>query len=130
MMDDLFTFAGDMARVHAQVIDRLMLPAPEPSGAQLRDKGAAKALNRAGDDWRDKCVALILNVWSGREAIAEDFRMLCEDHGLFAHHPNAWGALILHLKRQGMLRATGEWRSPKDNKSHARPTRVYEVIAR
>lgn len=140
MTCDLFEFARDMTRTHQQimsvhneVMDRLLLMAPsatpEPSGASLRDEGAQRVLDRAGDDWRDKAIALIIRTHAGSEGIAEDFRNTCESHGIFAHHPNAWGALTLHMKRKGMLCETGEWRSPKDNKSHARPTRVYRVMS-
>ena len=106
----------------------LSFGAPEaPSGVQLRDRGTDTALNRAGDEWRDDCIAIILREWGGRHAIAEDWRQSCEAKGFFAHHPNAWGALTLYMKRQGWLHETGEWRSPADSRSHARPTRVYRV---
>jgi hypothetical protein len=115
-METLFDYAQSLATAQA-----------EATGIQLRDAGTSSALEHAGEQWRTECVSLIRRTMRGSEAIAEDFRMLCESAQLFAHHPNAWGALTLHMKRQGLLRETGEWRKPTDAKSHARPTRVYIV---
>jgi hypothetical protein len=111
-----------------------ILPSPflagEPAAltaTALRDRGAIQVLERAGDDWKDQAIACIRQHWAGREGIAEDFRRTCQAHGIAPHHPNAWGALTLAMKRQELLEETGEWRSPSDLKSHARPTRVYRV---
>jgi len=93
----------------------------------LRDHCTAQVLDRAGDDWKELAIACIRQHWAGREGIAEDFRRTCQAHGIAPHHPNAWGALTLAMKRQDLLEETGEWRSPSDLKSHARPTRVYRV---
>lgn len=98
-----------------------------PSGESLRDAGANRALAASGEDWAGRAVALILAAHAGQTAIAEDFRNTCERSGLYAHHPNVWGALTLRMKRHGLLHPTGEWRSPKCARSHARPTRVYMV---
>jgi hypothetical protein len=93
----------------------------------LRDRGAVQVLERAGEDWKERAITCIRRHWAGREGIAEDFRRTCETQGIAPHHPNAWGALTLAMKRQQLLEETGEWRSPRDLKSHARPTRVYRV---
>lgn len=97
------------------------------NATQLRDRGAAQVIEKAGDDWKEQAITCIRRHWRGREAIAEDFRRTCQDHGIAPHHPNAWGALTLAMKRKNLLEETGEWRSPSDLKSHARPTRVYRV---
>lgn len=97
------------------------------TGQSLRDQGTTQVLDNAGGEWADQAISCIRRHWSGREGIAEDFRRTCMDHGLRPHHPNAWGALTLQMKRQKLLEETGEWRAPKDRKSHARPTRVYRV---
>lgn len=98
------------------------------SATGLRDAGAQRVLDNAGDDWKDRAIECIVRHWRGREGIAEDFRRTCQAHGIGPHHPNAWGALTLSMKRQNLLEETGEWRSPTDLKSHARPTRVYRVL--
>jgi len=94
----------------------------------LRDEGASKVLDKAGNDWKEGAMRLIRQRFRGCEVTGEDFRFICEAAGLFPHHPNAWGALTLSMKRSGLLRETGQWRSPRDPKSHARPTRVYTVL--
>lgn len=96
-------------------------------GEALRDAGAEQALQNAGSQWQRDCIALIQRVWAGQEGTGEDFRRTCEAGGLYAHHPNAWGALTLTMKRKALLTETGAWRKPTDSKSHARPTRVYLV---
>lgn len=101
--------------------------APKVTATALRDRGASQVLAHAGGDWKQQAIDCIRRHWSGREGIAEDFRRTCMEEGIKPHHPNAWGALTLVMKRQDMLEETGEWRSPTDQKSHARPTRVYRV---
>jgi hypothetical protein len=96
-------------------------------GEALRDAGTEQALQNAGSEWQDKCISVVRYVYSGKEATGEDFRHSCEAFNLHAHHPNAWGALTLSMKRKGFLKETGEWRKPNDSRSHARPTRVYIV---
>lgn len=103
-------------------------PAALTTATALRDRGAVQVLERAGDDWKIDAIVCIRRHWGGREGIAEDFRRTCQAHGIAPHHPNAWGALTLSMKRQQLLEETGEWRSPSDLKSHARPTRVYRVL--
>lgn len=97
------------------------------TAVELRDLGATQVINHAGDDWKERAIACIRDYWQGHTGIAEDFRRTCEAHGIAPHHPNAWGALTLAMKRQNLLEETGEWRTPTDHKSHARPTRVYRV---
>jgi len=41
------------------------------------------------------------------------------------HHPNAWGAAIATLVRNGTIRQTGRWVPMKSPKSHARRTPEY-----
>ena len=95
---------------------------------RARDEGAERVLGRAGEEWRERAVRIIRKEFSGKTGTGEDFRRVCELAGMVVHHPNAWGALCLCMKRAGMLRETGEWRAPRERRSHARPTRVYEVL--
>jgi hypothetical protein len=96
--------------------------------SELRDQGAIKVLDRAGDEWRAGAMRLIRQRFRGCEVTGEDFRLICEAAGLFPHHPNAWGALTLSMKRAGLLKETGQWRNGRDPKSHARAIRVYTVL--
>lgn len=97
-------------------------------GAHLRDEGATKVLKKAGASWCEDAIRLIRRRFAGQEVTGEDFRFICQASGLTPHHPNGWGALTLRMKRAGVLSETGEWRSPRDPKSHARPTKVYCVL--
>ena len=94
---------------------------------ELRDQLTDQVLSNAGDDWRDKAIDCIRRHWTGKEGIAEDFRLTCAEYGIYPHHSNAWGAITLTMKRRELLIETGEWRSPRSVKSHARPTKVYRV---
>jgi len=96
-------------------------------GRELRDLATGIVLENSGEAFQRLAIGCILGQWSGREGTGEDFRLSCERDGIRPHHANAWGALILSLKRQGHLVETGEWRSMRDSKSHARMTRVYRV---
>lgn len=100
----------------------------EATAQDLRDAALEQVIDNAGIDWQQQAIACIRACWLGREGITEDFRHTCEHQGLRPHHPNAWGALTRTMKRHNMLQETGEWRSPKDHKSHARPTQVYRVL--
>jgi hypothetical protein len=99
-------------------------------GRAMRDLATGIVLENSGEEFQRKAVDCILRVWAGREGTGEDFRLACEREDIRPHHANAWGALILSLKRQGHLAETGEWRSMRDSKSHARMTRVYRVEAK
>ena len=59
------------------------------------------------------------------EYMGEDVRAALEAQGLFAHHANAWGALIQTCVRHEILRRTDTFRQMRKVSSHARVTRVY-----
>lgn len=101
---------------------------PVVTAKDLRDAALEQVIENAGLSWQQQAIACIRSCWLGREGITEDFRHTCERQGLHPHHPNAWGALTRTMKRQNLLQETGQWRSPKDHKSHARPTQVYRVL--
>jgi hypothetical protein len=94
---------------------------------ERRDKAIAKVLQRTTKDWRMKAIACIQKYYRNREGTGEDFRILCRQHGITPPHPNAWGALIMHLKKCNLILATGEYRTPQLIKSHARKIQVYLV---
>jgi hypothetical protein len=98
-----------------------------PTAAQLRDEQTEIVLENAGEDWKDAAVKCIQKHWGGRQGIAEDFRLTCEENDIHPHHSNAWGALILMMKRQGLLISTGIWRAMTTKRSHARRSEVYQV---
>ena len=60
----------------------------------------------------------------------EDVRLKLIDAGLEPpYHHNAWGAFTMKLVRGDFIEPTGDFRSMKTRKSHARITRIYRLSA-
>jgi hypothetical protein len=95
----------------------------------LRDDALRLVLDNAGDSWRSRAVALICEVLAGQEVLAEDWRLLCEQHGIRPHHPNAWGGLTAALMKDGTITDTGRLAHSRDPRSHARRQPVWKVRA-
>lgn len=91
---------------------------------ELRDESLTRVLDNAGDDWRES-VALIVAEMPEHELTGEDIRLECESRGVGPHHNNAWGGIVNHLIRQGVLQPTGRYQAMKAPGSHARKTQVY-----
>ena len=94
------------------------------SGRQLRDDAFEKVWREAWMRAALSRVALLPDDWVGT---GEDIRfILMGSMGLVPpHHPNAWGALINHCLRTGLLEKMKERRNMRDPSSHARETSVY-----
>jgi hypothetical protein len=98
------------------------------NAVNARDVAIETVLENAGEDWRGAALQLIVTKFRHREATGEDLRLACEADGIVPHHPNAWGAFVMNLCRQGFLEKTGRYQQMKSKKSHARETKVYRVI--
>lgn len=97
------------------------------AGAALRDAGAERGLSSHQATY-EAAVGLVKKYLAAVPFTGEDVRELCLRNNVGnALHPNGWGAIILRMKRGGMLDETGVWRSPRDKRSHARPTREYRL---
>lgn len=96
------------------------------SATAARDEAMEQVLANAGTHWRDRALAA-LGQWRGERMTGEDIRLRCAEAGIVPHHPNAWGAFIMHAVRVGALRPLQEFRKMRSEKSHARITRVYAV---
>lgn len=97
------------------------------SGQALRDQGIAQVLEAAGDRWQDAATMLIQECLAGQEVLAEDWRLLCSQHGIKPHHPNAWGGLTHSLVSSGVITETGRLGKSRDPRSHARRQPVWRV---
>jgi hypothetical protein len=95
-------------------------------GRHLRDE----AIERVEVQAFSGAVAGVVRGLGGMHVTGEDIRRICTDRGVTPHHSNAWGGVISGLVRVGQLRATGEYRQMADTRSHARETKVYEVMGR
>jgi hypothetical protein len=88
-----------------------------------RDEGLRRVQSK-NRQWLDDCLAkmpLLTGHMTGEEIrIRMTFSV-----GQPTHH-NAWGSLIMSAVRKGLIEATGEYRSMKTKKSHARKTPVYK----
>jgi hypothetical protein len=89
----------------------------------VRDHAIAQVLTNAGTNWREQAMDVIRNMPG--EFIGEDVRLLCEAQGLTAHHPNAWGGLLMAAARAGIIEPTGAYRAPVSVRTHARKSQVY-----
>lgn len=96
-------------------------------GQQLRDQALSQVTSNAGSAWMDMAANLIQSQLAGREVLAEDFRLLCEQQGVVPHHHNAWGGLTRCLVRRGVLQDTGRLGSSKDPRSHSRRQPIWYV---
>lgn len=100
--------------------------APEPpSPEQRRDQALERVSARAGD-FIARGLELIRRL-PGGELTGEDIRHLCERANIRPHHYNAWGALCMAARRQGLLRKTGRYRSATDPRKHAHANPIYEI---
>jgi len=103
------------------------------SGEQLRDEGAALALENAGEDWHNTATALTLKYfsdagWGG--ALFEDARAYAMKCGIGTPpSANAWGAVALSLSARKLITKTGVLRSSKAVRSHARSQPVWRLTS-
>jgi len=102
-------------------------------GEQLRDEGAALALENAGEDWHDAASAFALKYftdagWDG--ALFEDARAYAMKCGIGTPpSANAWGAVALSLSARKLITKTGVLRSSKAVRSHARSQPVWRLTS-
>jgi len=102
-------------------------------GQQLRDEGAAIALENAGEDWHDVATALALKYfsdvgWNG--ALFEDARAYAMTCGIgLPPSANAWGAVALSLSKRKLITKTGVLLPSKATKSHARSQPVWRLAS-
>lgn len=93
-----------------------------------RDEALERVLSNAGEEWKEAARAQILNNHYGKSMTGEDMRLACQEVGIVPHHPNAWGGFVQGLIKSKDLRPTMEFRPMRAKGSHARMTRVYEVL--
>jgi hypothetical protein len=98
-------------------------------GQQLRDDGAKRALDSAGGDWHSDAVKIALAYLKDigyKGALFEEVRIRAERNGFpEPPSPNAWGAVCLHMSKLKLIEKTGEYRSSRSVRSHARAQPVW-----
>jgi hypothetical protein len=100
------------------------------TGKNARDSGTALALANAGEAWHSMASDLAFGLFNrlGRPALFEEVRVLvqmCMREK--PPSPNAWGALVLSMSRQGLIERTGEWRNCRSYKSHACTAPLWRI---
>lgn len=94
----------------------------QQAGREAQDAVLSKAEQRA--QFRRRAFAEFLKLASGAYT-GEDIRLAIEAAGVSPHSPNAWGAFISYLIREGELEKTGSYIPMRAKGSHGRATRVY-----
>lgn len=91
-----------------------------------RDAALARVGSHGGGNWSRAARLKVRSFPTGWEGTGEDIRLRLLNAGFPPpHHHNAWGSLVGTLEKHGWLRWTGEIRSMRTRRSHARSTKVY-----
>lgn len=94
-------------------------------GEYLRDEGIARVTI---DPFKTRAWTVLQKIPPGRYT-GEDLRAIIEAHGVYPHHHNAWGALIVHAVKAGMLVKTGAMLPSTRPSSHSHLTPEYELVS-
>ena len=95
-------------------------------GLEAKRTNLARVLEHAGYDWQ-MLARLVVRTMHGQFVTGEDLRLRCLELQIIPHKPNAWGAFVSLLIREGKLIPTGKRTPRKAVKSHARKTDLYRV---
>ena len=93
-----------------------------------RDEAIQRVLANAGDEWKEAARLHVSTHMKGEMVTGEDMRLSCLRAGIKPHHPNAWGGFVQGMVKQHILWPTNQFRQMRAPGSHARNTRVYEVL--
>jgi len=90
-------------------------------------QAASIAQEKAVSGWQDKAFNMLKSyAVTVPDFIAEDFRLWAENYGLESpREPRAYGALMIRAKRESVIRATGNYRCMRSEKSHGCPKMVW-----
>ena len=91
----------------------------KPPGEVARDAGIALVVENAGEYFAAHVWAVIRAMPIGTIFTGETLRHRCEDAGIVAHVPQAWGGVMAKMPMSPMVMKTGRKVKPKDVKSHA-----------
>ena len=102
------------------------------ASSQARDEGMQKVTVN-NKEWMALALLQLEQIarshdgWANTEygVTGEDIRVMLIPYIGKPHSSNAWGVLICEAVRRKMIVATGQYRSMKDKRSHARKTAVY-----
>jgi len=96
-----------------------------------RDKGIEQVTHN-NENWYGSAInklAYFADQHPGWEGSGEDIRRELRLRGLDnPKHPNAWGGLIVHAVKIGLIKDTGKLTQMTAKKSHARRTPVWRFV--
>lgn len=106
-----------------------------PTGKELRDMGMAKALDRAGDEWREFILKKMRNYIRRRKQrgeqqfLMENFRAVVVSRKWpLPPSPNCWGGITGAAAKQGLIKRT-RWLVPAQSaKTHGHLVRVWLAL--
>lgn len=105
------------------------MPLLDYAAAQIDKQVALEQVMQHATPWPDLAMMELRRLPLGMIGTAEYFRFALLERGVASpHHHNAWGGLIAHAVRAGVLVPTGEWRAMGGPKSHARKSPVYRRV--
>ena len=92
-----------------------------------RDEAIERVDRNADDAWKQAAEATVIHIARMRpEFTADDvWKHLTSHTSCETHEPSALGAIFNKLRRQGIIRHTGEFRISSRPERHAAPIRVW-----
>ena len=98
---------------------------PKMNAKELRDAGIEQVMEHHRP-WIDRALAAVVRLNLPAEFTGEDIHLLVSEI-VGSTTPNAWGALINTLLRQGFIEETGRLRQSRRRESHARKNMIYRL---
>lgn len=91
------------------------------------EQGMAQADANADQAWKQAAEAAVLHVARMRVTFTADdvWRQICLSTGVETHEPSALGPIFNRLRRQGVIKTTGEFAVSSRASRHAAPLRVW-----
>ncbi len=92
-----------------------------------RDEAKGRVERNANDQWKHTAEAAVIHVARMRQTFTADdvWSHLTKHTRCETHEPSALGAVFNKLRRQGVIRHTGEFVISRRQTRHAAPIRVW-----
>ena len=92
-----------------------------------RDAALNRVMRKADPFWITNVTKLIKENFAGQQVLAEEWRLLSEEHNLHAHTDKAWGGLTNSLARSGVITKTDRRGQSQSRRSHSREQPIWRV---
>ena len=100
------------------------------TGAQLRDQALVDVAVNADPDWWQHAVNIVRDISATSfDFTTDDIWCELERRSIATpHEPRAIGAVVVAVKRLGLIAPTNRYRPSSRPKCHARPIRVWQAV--